>query len=105
MVWLQAHVLVRHGALHKAIILNRVVSNEGDKHTQIASVGILHGMQQVWKAHAWVVDRRTQLCVDAVMAIFHCGRGGKKSARLQDVTFSSAVPCLNLMTTHSDEKI
>jgi hypothetical protein len=34
MVWLQARVLVRHETLHKATILNRVVSNEGDKRTQ-----------------------------------------------------------------------
>jgi len=31
-------------------------------------------MQQLQKAQAWVVDSRTQLCVDAVVAFFHWGR-------------------------------
>ena len=71
MVWLQARILVRHETLHMATILNRVVSNEGDKRKQIVAVGINRGMQQLRKAQAWVVDRKTQLHVDAVLAFFH----------------------------------
>ena len=44
------------------------MSNEGDKRTYIASVGIIHFMQQLQKAQAWVVDSRTQLCVDGVVS-------------------------------------
>lgn len=42
-----------------------------DKRAPVASLGVICGMEQLWKAQAWVVDHTTQLLMSAVMTYYH----------------------------------